>query len=171
MPKIRLGPEPPRYRPRIQLIPETSWYYNLRKVLPREEWDNLRRRVYAEYGYCCAGCRTTGKMHAHEVWEWNMKTKVQKLVEVVALCELCHAVEHFGHTEMQGRAFTLKVVRHITKVLDWTHNQFWKQREKAIKTWQQRNVYDWKIDFGPYAKLVKEKGIVTKPRNTTSTHQ
>jgi len=158
MPKISLPASPPRHKVQIQLIPETSWYYNLRKVLPKEEWDKLRKQVYAYYQYQCSGCgQGNVQLHAHEVWKFDMRSKTQKLVRLVALCELCHAVEHIGHTELQSPKYVHKVGLHIKTVLGWTPQQFMKKREAAFNKWHQRNRYTWKVDFGPYTHLVRKE--------------
>src|SRR5258708_22360853 len=49
----------------IELVPETCWYSNMRSALPRDEWDRLRRQVYADYGHRCGICGARGKLHCH----------------------------------------------------------------------------------------------------------
>ena len=86
-----------------------------------------------------------------------MRTDVQKLVRIVALCELCHAVEHFGHTEMShNTAYVARVVRHGMRVMNCSFNQFSKKRAKAFDLWNRRNLHGWTVDFGPYSDYVKE---------------
>lgn len=169
-PVIKLGTlKVPRHKLRMQLIPESSWYYNLRKVLPPEEWNSLRKKVYAYFGYQCAACGSPGPLHAHEVWSFRTPG-VQRLVRLVALCELCHAVEHFGRTELLNRLYLAKVVKHGMKVLKCSFNQFQRRRDKAFKLWASRNLKAWKVDFGPYTRLVKEEGNALKFRNSSSRH-
>lgn len=158
MPTIHIPKLPPKHKLQIQLIPETSWFYNLRKVLPKRRWDQLRKKVYAYYQYQCAACRARGKLHAHEVWQFDMKTKRQRLIRIVALCELCHAVEHLGHTEMaRSGQYLAKVIKHGRQVMGCSIHQFAKKRNAAIELWRKRNRYEWKVDFGPYTDYVKEK--------------
>ena len=164
MPKLTIPALPPRHKVRMQLIPETSWYFNLRKVLPKADWDKLRRQVYAYHSYQCAGCgRGNVQLHAHEVWKFHNKSKTQKLIRLVCLCELCHGVEHFGHTEMQGGRYYSRVVRHAIHTLGWSHEQLRRRREAAFNKWRQRNAYDWKVDFGPYKNLVPKEAKHEKP--------
>jgi len=158
VPKLTIPALPPRHKVRMQLIPETSWYFNLRKVMLKADWDKLRRQVYAYFQHQCASCRRGHmQLHAHEVWKFNQRSKVQKLVRLVCLCELCHGVEHMGHTEMVGGSYQGRVLRHAIHTLGWTHKQFWARREAAFSKWQQRNRYDWKVDFGPYKHLVPKE--------------
>lgn len=157
-PKLSIPQLPKQHKVRIQLIPETSWYWNLRKVLPKTAWDKLRRQVYAHFQYQCASCRRSNRqLHAHEVWKFDMRSKTQKLVRLVCLCELCHSIEHMGHTEMLGGKAVAKAVRHAIDNLGWTHPQFMKRRAAAFDKWHERNGYSWKVDFGSYKHLVPKE--------------
>lgn len=161
--KIKLNNHyPPKYKLRIQLIPESSWYYNLRSVLPKDEWNKLRKKVYAYFGYSCATCRSSGELHAHEVWKFDARKERQSLRRIVALCENCHSVEHFGRTMMVSPVYVSRITKHALKIFKCTPLQFQKKVDKAFAVWQQRNLHVWKVDFGPYANFVKEKGNATK---------
>lgn len=157
MPSITIPKLPKRYKLQVQLIPKSSWFKNLRNVLPREEWDKLRKETYAAYGYYCAACRTKGKLHAHEVWKFDLRTMKQTLVKLVALCELCHSFEHFGFTSTRETQYVTRVIKHAGRVLKRKRPALRKMVEKALEVHQQRSLNDWTIDFGPYAKLVKEE--------------
>ena len=39
-----------KYKLTFQLVPSGCWYANLRSVLPKAEWDRLRRATYARAG-------------------------------------------------------------------------------------------------------------------------
>jgi len=38
-------------------------------------------------------------LDAHERWEYNFETNTQKLVRIIALCKMCHASTHYGHSK------------------------------------------------------------------------
>ena len=43
-----------------ELVPAPSWYINLRALLPKEEWDRLRRDCYDRAGNRCQVCGGRG---------------------------------------------------------------------------------------------------------------
>ena len=73
-----------KYKLTFQLVPSGCWYANLRSVLPKAEWDRLRRAAYARAGGRCSVCGAAGRLEAHEIWSYDDKTHVQKLEDVVA---------------------------------------------------------------------------------------
>jgi IstB-like ATP binding protein len=84
---------PENLRLTIELVPETCWYSNMRSALPRDEWDRLRRQVYADYGHRCGICGARGKLHCHERWHYDDAAHVQTLQGYIALCAWCHHVK------------------------------------------------------------------------------
>ena len=88
---------PENLRLTIELVPETCWYSNMRSALPRDEWDRLRRQVYADYGHRCGICGARGKLHCHERWHYDDAAHVQTLQGYIALCAWCHHVSPVGH--------------------------------------------------------------------------
>ncbi len=41
---------------KIELVPSTSRFNNLRKYTTKEDWDKIRKKAYANYGYRCGIC-------------------------------------------------------------------------------------------------------------------
>src|SRR3989344_8527269 len=70
----------------IDLVPASSWNQNLRSLLKPKMWENLRKETYKKYKFRCAFCKSQGRLHAHEVWDYDDKNYVQKLVNIIALC-------------------------------------------------------------------------------------
>ena len=90
-PKRRGGPL------HIELVPKSTWGKNVRSMLPKEQWDILRKWVYAAADYLCEICGGEGKkwpVECHERWQWEESTGIQKLVGFVALCPKCHGVKN-----------------------------------------------------------------------------
>lgn len=161
----------------VELVPATCWYSNVRTILPTKEWDRLRKLSYAEANYICEICSDSGinqgyrhALECHEIWEYNDKTKVQKLKGLISLCPKCHLVKHIGRANAMG--YQAVVFEHMMKVNDWTHKQVVTHVAKAFDQFQERSLHEWKIDLNVLHEIyeVEKKLIVEstkKPRNTT----
>src|SRR3972149_12027864 len=105
--RIRRRPKeskPPRLT--IELVPGTTWFSNLRSILPKEDWDALRRPAYRLAGYRCEICGGRGDRYpvaAHEVWKYDVRKHIQRLIRLIALCPACHEVKHIGLAGGRGR--------------------------------------------------------------------
>lgn len=83
----------------VELIPMTSWYSNVRSNVTSKQWDIIRKDTYKKANYKCEICGGKGMTHSvecHEIWDYDEKTKLQKLVRFIALCPNCHKVKHIG---------------------------------------------------------------------------
>ncbi len=134
----------------IELVPASCWYTNLRKVLPREAWDRVRRSVYAACDYRCAICGASGKLHCHEVWSYDDATHIQRLEGFQALCEQCHHVKHLGHAGVlasQGKFDYDQIVAHFLRVNGCDRATFERRRRTAFAQWEERSRHEWTTDF------------------------
>jgi predicted restriction endonuclease len=52
----------------IELVPRTSWCDNMRTVVRRQTWDEIRKAAYRASDYRCAICGGTGQLSCHEHW-------------------------------------------------------------------------------------------------------
>ena len=142
----------------IELIPSASWYNNIRKVIPKAEWDNLRRGVYAKYGYRCGICgMSNSKLSWHEVWEYDDYNHKQKLVDFIALCDMCHHVKHIGFAAIlasQGKLDYEKVVKHFMEVNGCSRKTFEEHKKQAFIQWEKRSRYKWTIDLNEFEKIL-----------------
>lgn len=148
------------YRLTIEMVPQTSWYDNLRKRLPKADWDRLRKKVYAQYNYRCAICQTEGRLHCHELWLYDDEQHIQRLVGFVALCPLCHFVKHLGFaTSMaeEGRLDFERVVRHFMRVNRCSRSDFEARRDEAFQQWHTRSQSPWQVNIDYYDLLVAGK--------------
>jgi len=149
---------PKELKLKIELVPSTSWYDNLRKYIHKKDWDRIRKQAYANYGYKCGVCGDEGRLNCHEIWEYDDKKHVQKLVGFIALCDMCHHVKHIGLAGIladEGKLDYKEVVEHFIEVNSCDKNTFMKHREKAFKQWQERSRHEWQVDLGEYSKFVK----------------
>ena len=141
----------------IELVPETSWYDNLRKLMPKTAWDKLRKTVYAECSHKCGVCgAANGRLHCHEMWEYDEERHKQRLVGFTALCGLCHLVKHIGLAAAlaeEGALDYKKIVKHFMKVNGCNRRTFEEYREWAFAQWDERSQYKWQVELGKYASL------------------
>lgn len=139
----------------IELVPLTSWCNNVRSKVSQEEWNVIRKKCYKNAGYKCEICGGVGEqwpVECHEIWEYDDKKHIQKLVGFVALCPSCHEVKHIGRTEKIGR---LKyAMQHLMKVNMLNKTQTDKMIEDAFATWRERSEHEWKIDVSYIDKFL-----------------
>ncbi|WIG59049.1 MAG: hypothetical protein OJF49_001796 [Ktedonobacterales bacterium] len=142
--------ETPALRLTIELVPATCWGANVRDVLPRARWDALRREVYAASGHRCAICGAGGKLHCHEVWDYDDAAHVQRLRGFRALCVECHHVKHIGHARLlasQGKLDYERIVAHFLRVNGCDRATFARHRDEAFARFAERSRYEWRTEF------------------------
>ncbi|MFQ5796840.1 MAG: HNH endonuclease [Candidatus Bipolaricaulia bacterium] len=142
----------------IELVPSTSWYNNLRKYTSKKDWDKIRKRIYAEYGHRCGICGAEGRLNCHEIWEYDNKKHMQKLIGFIALCDMCHHVKHIGLAGIlasEGKLDYGKVVEHFMRVNKCNEKTFEEHREKAFDEWHKRSQHEWHVDLGEYKDVIK----------------
>lgn len=131
-----------------ELVPSTCWYSNVRSEVPPDEWDAIRRAVYRRAGHRCEVCGGRGPkwpVECHEVWDYDDRTRVQRLVRMIALCPPCHEVKHFGLATVKGRE--VEAWKHLVAVNDWTKEQAVQHTVGAMETWERRSEHEWALDI------------------------
>lgn len=137
----------------INVIPSTSWFNNVRSHFSKEDWDRLRRACYRKAGYKCEICGGKGEewpVECHEVWEFNEKTQIQKLIRLISLCPMCHKCQHPGLAHMQG--FGQAVITHYAKVNGISESEARKDYNEANKVWEKRSELEWDLDISVLTK-------------------
>ena len=136
--------------------------------------DKIRKEIYTKYNHTCAICSSRGRiLHCHEVWDFDDKKRLQKLIGLVALCEDCHNIVHWGRTisELRKRNFSgiyiNELTKHFCKVNECTWADFDSHKVKvgAINfTRNQKGNKKWKIDWGLFKpdKVIKTYEEMTK---------
>jgi len=140
----------------IELVPQTSWWTNVRSMVSRKTWDIIRRQTYAEANYCCEICGGKGTKHpveCHEIWHYDDKKGIQKLLKMIALCPKCHEVKHIGLSSIRGRL--KEATTHLAKINGWNEQEANVYIDDAFKIWHGRNCIKWKIDIS----FLKEFGV------------
>lgn len=135
----------------VELIPTTSFYKNVRSILPKKEWDRLRKKSYQKAKNKCQICGDVGtnqgykhKLECHEIWEYK-KDGTQLLKELVSLCPRCHQVKHIGRSMKVG--LRKKVIAHMMKVNNWTEKETLTYIGYAFQEHKLRSKIKWKINL------------------------
>ncbi len=147
----------------IDLVPKTCWYKNLRKQIRRSQWDKLRKKVYEDQSNVCQICGSMGKLSCHEIWHYDEKRHVQRLLGFHAVCGLCHHVAHFGMARIlvsQGHLDLEAVIEHFMKVNGVSREVFETHRTEAFQAWREKSKHQWKTDLGEWASLVSQNSTV-----------
>jgi hypothetical protein len=140
----------------ISMIPRTTWGANLRKKLSRSQWEKLRVPVLAKYRGVCRICGSSDRLSCDEVWEYDKRKRVQKLVELQALCGMCHHVKHFGQARRlaaEGHLDLDAVVEHFMRVNGVDEDIFSAHKSEAFQIWRERSLHEWRVDYGEWASL------------------
>ena len=147
----------------IELIPEKSWGKSLAQLLPKKDWDVLRRKIYRRYNWTCQVCSAYSvRVHCHEVWSYIDQRRTQRLVALTCLCEDCHNIKHWGrtiqllHEGTYTQDYINKLRRHYCEVNECTEMDMIKHIVKAGDRNLVRSRYRYKIDFTRLKKILKE---------------
>jgi len=156
---------PPTLRLTVELVPKPLWGRSLAKLAPRSEWGALRQQVFEKYAGKCAICGATARI-AHEVWEYNDAAHVQRLRDIIPICDVCNLVKHLGRTGVlaaQGEVVQSQAIYHFLEVNGCDLKTFYAHERQVFDTWHERSRHKWTIDYGPYAHLVRPDGDGTLP--------
>ncbi len=97
--------------------------------------------------------KKTGRLEAHERWEYDEENAVQKLADVVAVCRGCHEVIHIGRTQLMGRE--REAEEHFMKVNGCSYAEYRKALGEANEAHRRRNrVAEWKLDLSYLKKFI-----------------
>jgi len=139
-----------RLKLKIEPIPQFTWGLSLANKLPKQEWDELRQRIYKDAGHECEICGATNRtLHCHEVWEFDFRKKIQRLVRLECCCELCHDVHHFGRSKVtKSKEYVEELIDHWCKVNKKTRNDFMLYEWDIRKLNRKRAKIPWVVKVG-----------------------
>ena len=131
------------------MIPRNSWYSNLRNILPKAEWDKIRKMVYKHFNYECSICHASSPLHAHESWVYDYDTSKQTLKDILALCYLCHMSQHLGYVQVKlipsGELTMDKLEHHWMRINNKSKKDFEEHKYLAFELWEIRSLISWKV--------------------------
>jgi hypothetical protein len=143
----------------IELVPNPLWGRDLAKIMPRKEWDKLRKQVYAQYYHHCGICGADGRMICHEIWHYDDVNHIQRLTGFIALCDMCNNCKHIGRSGVlarQGKLEMKAVVDHFCNINGISWEEYKVANTAAFNQWRERNKHEWTQDFGEYSSLVHQ---------------
>ena len=146
----------------IDMIPKTTYFKNVRSLFSDSDWNLIRHHIYERVNYKCECCgkKRMKYLDAHERWEYDEETKTQKLIRIIALCRLCHAATHYGHSKRTKNID--KINNHIKKINNYTEEELKEHIDKSYDIWKNRNKIKWILDFSILLNSgfnIKEKNI------------
>jgi hypothetical protein len=132
-------------------------------MIADEDWDRVRRHVYARTNYHCEACgvdtrdpAAATRIEAHERWHYNAARGVQTLCRLVALCRECHEATHMGLADVEGRGEAARA--HLGRVARMTPTQVKAHVAAAYETWEARSMQEWTPDLS----LLQRSGIAVQ---------
>lgn len=131
----------------IELIPASNWKNNVRSEC-KNDWDWIRRKSYQKANYRCEICNGVGDRHpveCHEIWDFDVDTRTQKLIGLISLCPLCHKAKHIGLAFINEEEEL--VIEHIKKVNNWNDNDVNKYINEAFLIFEVLSEIEWKLDL------------------------
>ncbi len=140
----------------IELVPSTCWFSNVRAVLSKSQWNVVKKQVSTAAYDTCQICGGTGPKHpveCHEIWHYDERKLIQKLMGMIALCPACHMVKHIGLARLRGKEE--RAIRHLMKINKITRPAALTYVQQAFEQWQERSQKEWKLDIS----CLKDYGI------------
>lgn len=126
---------------------------NVRSRLSQSQWKMLCNTTHNTPKYAVAKCsicggngKTQGFPHAlecHEQWEYD--NGIQKLVNLLSICPMCHKVFHYGLSVKMG--YGPKAFEHLKKVNRWNDEQANQYIEKATSKVKAQSKQTWELDL------------------------
>jgi len=149
----------------IELVPSTAWYSSIYQYCKKsnnlQKWYEIKKQLFEQEGCKCWICgKETGKLEAHEFWQYDDIKHIQILKAIHHLCSLCHKVKHIGlwlYTEdgekmlRKQRLTKQDIINHFCKVNNCSIEEFKKYVNNAFKVWNSRSKFQWKQDFRNFA--------------------
>jgi len=131
-------------------LPAGSWYRDLARALPTTEWHQLQAYALRRAEQRCSVCGAGGHLQVDGDWEFNDRKRVQRLVGLSALCQLCYLARHVDQAEAmakQGRLGLERVVRHFRELNRCSLKTYEDHRREVLHTWNRRSMKTWKVDL------------------------
>lgn len=169
----------------VSMVPVSTWNINVRAVVAQDIWETLRycfeasadkpaymRPIFHplpqwDKKLCCRICGVIpGTLELHEVWTFDDISRVQRLSDLIPVCERCHNAIHYGRANQLGLA---KVAfEHLCKVNQITNATGKKHVAEAYKIWEKRSSVTYTVDFGILYDILPDGWIhlnwINKPK-------
>ncbi len=155
----------------VDLAP-SNWIFgdSLYSNLTKKAWESVRQSVLNKYQFRCAVCEADEKgLNCHEVWSFSVENGTRKLIEILPLCKMCHAVRHMDRPLIQDRYGFDEMKAHFMRVygcsaeeLHEYYQQHQKEAESLASRFESTNFVMWNTDYGEYISVVSQPGNLKK---------
>ena len=128
----------------------------MRSEVTIAQWDHIRSEVSSKAWDVCEICGGVGPKHpveCHEIWFYDDRSLVQKLIGMIALCPACHGVKHFGFSRIRGKGE--EALQHYMKVNGLSREDAEAAIKKSFEVWRKRSEKEWTLDIS----LLSDYGI------------
>ncbi len=135
----------------VDLVPRSCWFTNVRSCVSEQDWQRLRRPMLRRAGYRCEICGAGQDRDArqwldlHERWDYDEPAAVQRLRRLIAVCQPCHEVTHFGLANVRGR--TEEAFAHLCSVTGMDRDAAGAHVDAAQQVWLARSRRTWELDL------------------------
>lgn len=110
---------------KIEMIPQSTWGINCRSLLSFEQWSFIRARIIKDSNKHCGICNIeTIYLECHEVWKYSIRKRQQILIDLIAICKMCHLSKHIGRTKKVEPELYDNVIEHIKRVNKFNNIQW-----------------------------------------------
>lgn len=136
------------YKLSIELVPQSCWFSNLRDHLTSSQWEKVKKDTFKKAENRCEICLGVGKkwpVECHEIWNYDDKNNIQKLIGTIALCPSCHMVKHIGYASVVGKMDVAR--KHLIKVNQMTKFQAESYIEQCFNVFDRRSSKTWILDI------------------------
>lgn len=135
----------------VDLVPRTAWFTNVRSCVSKLDWKRIHDMVVSRAGTRCEVCGSERDaersiwMEAHERWEFDDSTRVQRLRRLICLCTPCHTATHMGLAQVRGVAD--EALAHLIRTNGWSKAQADAHVSQAFRTWEMRSQVEWCLNL------------------------
>jgi len=135
----------------VKLIPSSSWSASLANILSLSSWNALRDH-FIDSRRACEECGDPFRLEAHELWSYDVSSRIQTLQSIRCLCKDCHATQHLGFANITGKISS--VFDRLCKI-NRIHDE---ERESYLvsifEDFESRSKIEWAVDISAAFSIV-----------------
>ena len=144
---------------KFQVIPERCRGRNLHsdEIISAGKWKEISNKVRAASKgkcHCCGKLFDLREMNAHEVWEFDEVRGIQRLADIIAVCDKCHQTIHYHYLFSGQRITARERDEFICKAhyMEVNHCSLYSVElaiDEALKAYRRLNQLqiEWKLDI------------------------
>jgi len=145
---------------KLGLIPAKAFWTNLRSELPINVWRTISSKVLDDNNRTCSICgakqKTSGDMHCHEDWNFDLSNQTQTLNKLVCVCSRCHNVIHWGSSQLR-KLNMFMLLEHALNVNQCSSDKMNREIIVAFADWNLTRDVNWVFDKVQISSKVYEQ--------------